>query len=55
MYLNKELEELEEIYMEQPLGYEEGGKDFVKRLKKALYGLKQVGHGMTPSCANSLT
>jgi hypothetical protein len=38
------LEELEKIYMEQPPGYEEGGKDFVKRLKKALYGLKQVGH-----------
>ena len=42
-YLNGELEESEEIYMEQPPGYEEGGKDFVKRLKKALYGLKQVG------------
>jgi len=43
-YLNGELEELEEIYMEQPPGYEEGGKDFVKRLRKALYGLKQAGH-----------
>jgi hypothetical protein len=34
---------LEEIYMKQLPGYEEGGKDFVKRLKKALYGLKQAG------------
>ena len=29
--------------MEQQPGYEEGGKDFVKKLKKALYGLKQAG------------
>jgi hypothetical protein len=43
VYLNGELEELEKIYIEQLLGYEEGGKDFVKRLKKALYGLKQAG------------
>jgi len=42
-YLNGELEDTEEIYMEQLLGYEEGGKDFVKWLRKALYGLKQAG------------
>jgi len=42
-YLNGELEDTEEIYMEQPPGYEEGGKDFVKWLRKALYGLKQAG------------
>ena len=42
-YINGELEESEEIYMEQPPGYEKGGKDFVKRLRKALYRLKQVG------------
>ena len=42
-YLNGELEELEEIYMEQAPGYAEGGAGFVKRLKKALYGLKQAG------------
>ena len=43
-YLNGELKDSEEIYMEQLLGYEKGGKDFVKRLCKALYRLKQVGH-----------
>jgi len=43
-YLNGELEELEEIYMEQAPGYAEGGVGFIKRLKKVLYGLKQVGH-----------
>jgi hypothetical protein len=42
-YLNGELKESEEIYMEQPPGYAEGGAGFVKRLKKALYGLKQAG------------
>jgi len=42
-YLNGELEELEEIYMEQALGYAEGRAGFIKRLKKALYRLKQVG------------
>jgi len=42
-YLNGELEESEEIYMEQALGYAEGGAGFVKRLKKALYRLKQAG------------
>ena len=43
-YLNGEQEDSEEIYMEQPPGYEKGGKEFVKRLCKALYGLKQAGH-----------
>jgi hypothetical protein len=43
-YLNGELKESEEIYMEQPPGYAEGGAGYVKRLKKALYGLKQAGH-----------
>ncbi|KAH9296169.1 hypothetical protein KI387_039757, partial [Taxus chinensis] len=33
----------EEIYMQQPLGYEVKGKDkLVCRLKKSLYGLKQA-------------
>jgi hypothetical protein len=41
-YLNGELKESEEIYMEQPPGYAEGRAGFVKQLKKALYGLKQA-------------
>ncbi len=33
----------EEIYVEQPEGFEVPGKeDYVYKLKKALYGLKQV-------------
>jgi Reverse transcriptase (RNA-dependent DNA polymerase) len=41
-YLNGELDEGEEIYMQEPPGYEEGDGN-VKRLQKSLYGLKQAG------------
>jgi hypothetical protein len=41
-YLNGELGADEEIYMQEPPGYEMGG-GLVKRLRKALYGLKQAG------------
>ena len=41
-YLNGELDEDEDIYMQAPPGYENQG-EFVKHLKKALYGLKQAG------------
>ena len=40
-YLNGTLEE--EIYIQQPEGFEVGGPDYVCRLKKSLYGLKQAG------------
>ena len=40
-YLNGDLEE--EIYMQQPEGFEVGGLEFVCKLKKSLYGLKQAG------------
>jgi transposase InsO family protein len=39
-FLNGELEE--EIYMQQPLGYQEGKPGTVCRLRKALYGLRQA-------------
>ena len=41
IFLHGDLEE--EIYMQQPQGYEVKGKDkLVCRLKKILYGLKQA-------------
>ena len=40
-FLNGDLEE--EIYMDQPEGFEVGGPEYVCRLKKSLYGLKQAG------------
>jgi hypothetical protein len=40
-YLNGELKE--EIYMQQPEGFEVGGPEYVYRLQKSLYGLKQAG------------
>ncbi|GAU22946.1 hypothetical protein TSUD_326740 [Trifolium subterraneum] len=39
-FLHGELDE--EVYVEQPLGYEKGNKDMVYRLKKSLYGLRQA-------------
>jgi hypothetical protein len=39
-FLNGELEE--EIYMQQPQGYEQGGPNVVCRLKRTLYGLRQA-------------
>ena len=41
-YLNGELDDNEEIYMDSPPGYSNDA-DTVKRLLKALYGLKQAG------------
>ena len=39
-FLNGELEE--EIYMQQPQGYEQGGPNTVCHLRRALYGLRQA-------------
>jgi hypothetical protein len=39
-FLNEELEE--EIYMQQPQGYEQGGPNTVCRLLRALYELRQA-------------
>jgi hypothetical protein len=41
-YLNGELDEDEEIYMQAPPGYEGQGEDIILRLQKLLYGLKQA-------------
>jgi hypothetical protein len=43
-YLNREL--VEEIYMQQPEGFEVGRPEYVCRLQKSLYGLKQAGRGV---------
>ena len=40
-YLNAPIEE--KIFMEQPRGFETGGKDMVCKPEKSLYGLKQSG------------
>jgi hypothetical protein len=42
-YLNGKLDADEEIYMQEPPGYEGQGVDSVKCLRKSLYGLKQAG------------
>jgi transposase InsO family protein len=52
-YLNGTLEE--EIYMQQPEGFEVGGPDHVCRLRKSLYGLKQAGRVWNKTLHSVLT
>ena len=54
-YLNGELDADEEIYMEEPPGYESQGVDTVKRLWKSLYGLKQAGRKWYEALVSALT
>ena len=54
-YLNGELGADEEIYMQEPPGYETGGGGSVKRLHKALYGLKQAGRKWYDALSQALT
>jgi hypothetical protein len=54
-YLNSELKEDEEIYMQLPPGYEgQGEEDIVLQLRKSLYGLKQVGQKWYDALARAL-
>lgn len=39
-FLHSEL--MEDVYVDQPSGYEKGGRDKVYKLWKALYGLKKA-------------
>ena len=53
-YLNGELGPDEEIYMEEPPGYETSGGGTVLRLRKALYGLKQAGRKWYEALSSAL-
>jgi hypothetical protein len=54
-YLNSELDADEEIYMQEPPGYEGQGVDSVKHLRKLLYGLKQAGRKWYDTLVRALT
>jgi transposase InsO family protein len=54
-YLNGELDDGEEIYMQPPPGYESGAAGTVKRLHKSLYGLKQAGRKWYDALCRVLT
>jgi Reverse transcriptase (RNA-dependent DNA polymerase) len=53
-FLNGELGDDEEIYMQEPPGFEEGSI-YVKRLRKSLYGLKQAGRRWYDMLAHALS
>ena len=53
-YLNGTLNDDEEIYMQEPPGYETQGEPSVKRLHKSLYGLKQAGRKWYEALSHAL-
>ena len=53
-YLNGELDEHEEIYMQFPPGYDTPKENMVKWLHKSLYGLKQAGRRWYDTLARAL-
>jgi transposase InsO family protein len=53
-YLNGTLNDDEEIYMQEPPGYETQGEHSVKRLHKSLYGLKQAGRKWYEALSHAL-
>ena len=53
-FLNGELDDNEEIYMQSPPGYDDDPHS-VKRLQKSLYGLKQAGRKWYDTLVRSLT
>jgi hypothetical protein len=54
-YLNRELGDSKEIYMELPPGYGGGNTEYVAKLDKVLYGLKQARHIWYDTFAHALT
>jgi Reverse transcriptase (RNA-dependent DNA polymerase) len=54
-YLNGTLNDDEEIYMQEPPGYETRGECSVKQLHKSLYGLKQAGRKWYEALSCALT
>ncbi len=53
-YLNSELSEDKDIYMQAPPGYNTQGES-IKHLLKSLYGLKQAGHKWYDTLCHTLT
>ena len=54
-FLNGELDSDEEVFMEQPEGYEKSDRKRVCKLLKSLYGLKQAGRKWYDALCHALT